>query len=111
VVLIIPLLWISIDASVLSAQGTGRQIAVDVWDNSDTPEVIRVKAGDLIVFADKGQQLHSLTLIGHEQLLDTAYLGFGQNFHLQHATQPAPSPHVLGCNTHMELQGRIIIAL
>jgi plastocyanin len=109
VVLIIPLLWTLIDASVLPAQGTGRQITVEVRDNYYQPEVIRVKAGDLIVFTNKGKQLHSLTLVDHEQLLDAAYLDPDKTFTFTVPNGLQPGPYVLGCNIHVEMQGRIII--
>jgi plastocyanin len=108
-VLIIPLLWTSIDVNVLYTEEMGRRIAVDVGDNYYQPAVIRVKAGDLIVFTNKGQQLHSLTLIDHEQLLDAAYLDPGKTFTFTVSNGLQPGQYVLGCNIHVEMQGRIIV--
>jgi plastocyanin len=108
-VLIMPLLWASVNVNVLSAQGTRRQIAVEVGDNYYQPAVVRVKAGDLIVFTNIGKQLHSLTLIDHEQLLDAAYLDTGKTFTFTVSTGLQPGPYVLGCNIHVDMQGRIVI--
>jgi len=108
-VVIIPLLSSSIDVSVLFAQETARRIEVEVGDNYYQPAVIRVKAGDLMVFTNQGKQLHSLTLIDHEQLLDAAYLDPGKTFTFTVSNGLQPGQYVLGCNIHVEMQGRIIV--
>ena len=105
----IPLLWASLDVNMLSAQGTGQRIGVEVGDNYYKPEVVRVKAGDLIVFTNDGKQLHSLTLIDHESLLDEAYLDPGKTFSFTVPNGLQPGQYVLGCNIHVDMQGRMII--
>jgi plastocyanin len=108
-VLIIPLLWTSIDMSALSAQETGQRIAVEVGDNYYKPEVIRVKAGDSIVFSNQGKQLHSLTLVDHEELLNEAYLDPGKTFTFVVPNGLQPGLYILGCNIHVEMQGRLVV--
>jgi plastocyanin len=87
----------------------GRQIAVEVGDHYYKPAVIRVRTGDLIVFTNNGKQLHSLTLIDHEQLLDAAYLDPGKTFTFTVPNRLQPGQYALGCNIHVEMQGRMII--
>jgi plastocyanin len=108
-VLSIPLLWASVDVSVLSAQGTGQRIAVEVGDNYYKPAVIHVKTGDLMVFTNNGKQLHSLTLIDHEPLLNEAYLDPAKTFTFTVPNGLHPGQYVLGCNIHVDMQGRMII--
>lgn len=108
-VLIIPLLWTSIDVNVLFTEEMGRRIAVDVGDNYYQPAVIRVKAGDLMVFTNQGKQLHSLTLVDREELLNEAFLDPGKTFTFTVPNGLQPGPYVLGCNIHVEMQGRIIV--
>jgi plastocyanin len=105
----IPLLGASLDVNRLSAQGTGQQIAVEVGDNYYKPAVVRVKTGDLIAFTNNGKQLHSLTLIDHEPLLDEAYLDPGKTFAFTVPNGLQPGEYVLGCNIHVDMQGRMII--
>jgi plastocyanin len=108
-VLSILLLGTSVNAGVLSAQGTGQQIAVEVGDNYYKPATIHAKAGDLIAFTNNGKQLHSLTLIDHEPLLDEAYLDPGKTFTFTVPNGLQPGEYVLGCNIHVDMQGRMII--
>jgi plastocyanin len=108
-VLITPLLWISVNVGALSAREPARRIEVDVGDNYYQPAVIRVKAGDLMVFTNKAKQLHSPTLVDHEQLLDEAYLDPGNTFAFAVPNGLQPGSYVLGCNIHVEMQGRIIV--
>jgi plastocyanin len=108
-VLSILLLGTSVNVDVLSAQGTGQRIAVEVGDNFYKPAVVRVKAGDLIVFTNNGKQLHSLTLIDHESLLDEAYVDVGKTFSFTVPNGLQPGEYVLGCNIHVDMQGRMII--
>jgi plastocyanin len=105
----IPLLGASLDVNRLSAQGTGQQSAVEVGDNFYKPAVVRVKTGDLIAFTNNGKQLHSLTLIDHEPLLNEAYLDPGKTFTFTVPDGVQPGEYVLGCNIHVDMQGRMII--
>jgi plastocyanin len=105
----IPLLWASLDVNMLSAQGTGQLIAVEVGDNYYKPAAIQVKTGDLMVFTNNGKQLHSLTLVNHESLLDEAYLDPGKTFSFTVPNGLQPGQYVLGCNIHVAMQGRMIV--
>ncbi len=69
---------VSIGASPAVAQAPERRIAVTAGDDYYQPNVVRVRAGDTIVFVNRGTQLHSPTLIDHEDLLDQAYVKPGQ---------------------------------
>jgi plastocyanin len=108
-VLSIPLLGTSVNVGILGAREAGRRIAVEVGDNYYKPAVIRVETGDLITFTNNGKQLHSLTLIDHEPLLDEAYLDPGKTFTFAVPNGLPPGEYVLGCNIHVDMQGRIII--
>jgi plastocyanin len=99
----------SINVGVLSAPEKGRQTAVEVGDNYYRPEGIRVQTGDVIVFTNNGKQLHSLTLIDHESLLDEAYLDPGKTFSFTVPNSLPPGEYVLACNIHVDMQGRMII--
>jgi plastocyanin len=105
----IPLPGASVDVDMLYAQGTGQRLAVEVGDNYYKPAVIHVKTGDLVVFTNNGKQLHSLTLIDHEPLLNEAYLDPGKTFSFTVPNGLQPGPYVLGCNIHVDMQGRMII--
>lgn len=105
----IPLLLMLGGVRTLSAQEIGRRIEVEVGDNYYKPEVIRVKAGDLIVFTNKGKQLHSMTLIDHEDLLDEAYIDPGQTFTFAVPNSLPPGEYPLGCNVHMDMKGKIVV--
>jgi plastocyanin len=106
VTLLLPTGWPA-DGSQLETPGAGERVEVDIGDNYYDPEVIRVKRGDVLVFTNRGRQLHALTLIGREAELDQAYLDPGKRFAFP--VSLPPGEYVLGCNIHLQMRGKIVV--
>lgn len=108
-VLTIAIVCGSITLGSMEAETAGQVVAVEVRDNYYKPQIIRVKPGDIIVFSNKGRQLHSMTLIDHEDLLDQAYIDPGMSFSFVMPNSLIPGEYALGCNVHVTMKARIIV--
>ncbi|MCI0528949.1 MAG: cupredoxin domain-containing protein [Nitrospira sp.] len=82
-------------------------IEVILKDNFFEPKLIRVKPGDTIQFKNLGKQLHSVTLVGHEEILDQLYIDPGKSFSFVVPKDMKPGEYPLGCNIHMGMKGKI----
>lgn len=101
-------LWLGSTAGV-SAPEARQPIQVVVGDNYYSPDVIRVRAGDAVFFINKGSQLHSLTLIDHEDWLDQVYLKPGASFTFSVPVGLRPGSYSLGCNIHVDMKGTLVV--
>lgn len=62
-----------------------------------------------IVFVNRGTQLHSPTLIDHEDLLDQAYVKPGQMVSFVVPDTLPPGTYTLGCNVHVDMTAKIVV--
>ncbi len=92
-----------------AALAAGRRFEVHMGDDYYQPDVVRVEAGDTIVFVNKGKQLHSPTLIDHEDVLDQEFVKPDQTFSLVVPAALAPGEYPLGCNIHIDMKAKIVV--
>lgn len=102
-------LLVSIGASPAVARAVERRIEVTAGDDYYQPNVVHVRAGDTIVFVNRGTQLHSPTLIDHEDLLDQAYVTPGQMVSFVVPDTLPPGTYTLGCNVHVDMTAKIVV--
>jgi plastocyanin len=80
-----------------------------VKDNLYAPSVIQVKPGSTMVFYNQGKQLHSVTLVGHEDILDQEFIDPGKSFTFAVPADMAPGEYSLGCNIHVDMKGTLVV--
>ena len=86
-----------------------RTVEVVLKDNFFDPPVITVHPGDTIVFRNQGRQLHAVTLIDHEEVLDQGFTEPQKSLTFVVPKALPPGEYILGCNVHMTMRGKLIV--
>ncbi len=73
------------------------------------PAVTHVKPGDTIIFDNIDKDLHALTLVGHEKLLEEEYVDPGKQFHFRVPVDAKPGTWPLDCFIHLNMKAKIIV--
>ena len=73
------------------------------------PRTATVHPGDTIVFRNVDKDLHALTLLGHEDLLDNVFLDPGQRYTFQIPADMPPGSLDLRCTIHIDMTGTIVV--
>ncbi len=90
--------------------GKGDEVVIEmVKGHLFKPDKIHVSPGATIVFINKDEDLHALTFVDHEDLLDEEYVDPGKKFRIKLPDNVSNQTWGLGCFIHTEMKGVIII--
>ncbi len=94
-----------------SAAGAGEAAPIEVYldDNFYEPARIELHPGTSVLFANRGQQLHAVTLIGREDLLDEGYLEPGESRAYELPAELPPGVYRHGCNVHIGMTAESVV--
>src|SRR3990172_2960115 len=74
-----------------------------------SPEAVHVRRGSKVIFSNRDEDLHAITLTGHEDLLDEVYLEKGQE-HVLTIPEDIPQQTLeIRCSIHMEMRAKIVV--
>ena len=74
-----------------------------------SPEAVHVRRGTRVIFSNRDEDLHALTITGHEDLLDEVYLEKGQEHVLTIPEDLPPQTLEIRCSIHMEMRAIMVI--
>ncbi len=93
----------------LAFAAAARTVEVVLKDNFFDPPVITVHPGYTIVYRNQGRQLHAVTLIDHEDVLDQGFTEPQKSLTFVVPKAMPPGEYTLGCNIHMTMRGKLIV--
>lgn len=73
------------------------------------PDEVHVRPGSKILFRNEDKDLHSLTLLGQEDLMDEVYIDPGKEHVFIMPSDTGSQTLELGCNIHIAMKGKIIV--
>jgi plastocyanin len=74
-----------------------------------SPLAVHVQRGFRVIFSNRDEDLHALTLTGHENLLDEVYLEKGEGYVLTIPEDLPPQTLEIRCSIHMEMRAIMVI--
>ncbi len=74
-----------------------------------SPVDVHVRRGSRVIFSNRDEDLHALTLTGHEDLLDEVYLEKGEEYVLTIPEDLPPQTLEIRCSIHMEMRAIMVI--
>ncbi len=86
-----------------------RTVEVVMKDHRFEPGVIEVRSGDTVHFRNVDSDLHSVRLVGHEDVLDEEYIDPGQSFGFTIPLAMEPGEYRLGCTIHVDMTATILV--
>ena len=86
-----------------------KPLEVVLKDNLFEPSRVRVQPGATIIFRNLGKQLHAVTLIGHEAILDQGFIDPQKSLTFVVPKDMSPGEYTLGCNIHVDMKGTLVV--
>jgi plastocyanin len=88
----------------------GRTVEVALQHHAFVPKVTRVRTGDNVRFTNGEDELHSVTLVDREELLDEVFIDPGQSFTFVVPDGLEPGTYVIACTIHVDMKGQLVVS-
>lgn len=84
-------------------------VTVVLKNHEFVPVVVHVRAGQAIRFDNADDVLHSLTLLGRENVINEEFVDPGQSYTVRIPEDLPPGTYELACTIHVEMRGRLSV--
>ncbi len=83
--------------------------AVALKNHRFEPEIVRVTPGQSIRFHNADDVLHSLTLIGRENVIGEEFIDPGQSYTVRIPEDLLPGTYELACTIHIDMRAQLAV--
>jgi len=73
------------------------------------PVLVEVKPGDTIRFDNADDTLHSLTLLGREDVIGEEFVDPGGSYTIHIPAEMAPGTYELDCTIHVDMRAKLLV--
>jgi plastocyanin len=93
-----------------AARAEDEPVAVVLKNHRFDPEVVRVAPGQTIRFDNADDVLHSLTLLGRENVIGEEFVDPGQSYTVRVPGNLPPGIYDLACTIHVDMRGQLAVS-
>jgi plastocyanin len=91
------------------AGAEGDTVLVVLKQHQFEPRVVRVKPGQTIRFDNADDTLHSLTLLGHEDIIGEVFVNPGTSYTVRIPAEMPAGTYDLACTIHVDMRARLSV--
>lgn len=84
-------------------------VLVVLKEHQFEPRVVRVKPGQTIRFDNADDTLHSLTLLGHEDVIGEAFVDPGRSYTVHIPAEMPAGTYDLACTIHVDMRAELSV--
>jgi len=99
--------YLPVRGGIARAATTG--IEIKLLDHLFVPDQIRVRAGDRLTFRNEDEDLHSVVLVGREDILEETFLDPGTTHGVVLPGDLAPGSYQLACTIHVDMRAELVV--
>ena len=93
----------------LPARAAATSIEVRLLDHRFVPDQIAVRPGDRITFRNEDQDLHSVVLVGREDVIEETFIEPGKAREFALPDDLAAGSYQLACSIHVEMRAELVV--
>jgi plastocyanin len=82
-------------------------LAVVLKDHRFEPEIVRVRPGQVLRFDNADDVLHSLTLLGRQNVIGEEFVDPGLSYTVRIPEDLPPGTYELACTIHVDMRGQL----
>jgi plastocyanin len=92
------------------ARADEQTVSIVLKHHQFEPQAVRVRPGQMIRFDNADDTLHSLTLLGREDLIGDVFVDPGMSYMVLVPPDMPAGTYELACTIHLDMRGRLSVA-
>jgi plastocyanin len=96
-------------ARAVNAQTAATSIEVRLLDHRFVPDQIVARPGDRITFRNEDEDLHSVVLVGREDVIEETFIEPGEAHRFVLPDDLATGSYQLACTVHVDMRAELVV--